>query len=241
MTETATATVEVPSINANAKIADVIGQAVPVLAHANTVEPTLRPTLDGPALQQLARHLVNRWNGDALDVQHMIETLPVYGSKGQGTVRYTKQRAALLIALAEANACQATLAYTKYTYPNPNTGRRNYHVNVWGARVDVARTMAMFKVFEQRVIKDSYNSAVLPMAADARPADQTKIRREFFLAQVEALASKVGEVFDALATERKMEGALSDRSTAAETARAAHQLAEAQKGDAGETVESTDE
>lgn len=242
MTETATATVEVPSISANAKIADVIGQAVLVLANASTGEPTLRPTLDLPALQSLARHLTYKWTGDALEVQHMVHSLPVYatGNKGVGSVRYTKQRAALLIALAQANACQATLAYTKYTYPNPNTGRRNYHVNVWGAKVDVERTMAMFQVFEPRVIKDSYTTSVLPMPGDARPADQTKIRREFFVAQVETLASEVGKVFDQAANASKRESALSDRQSAAEKALEAHQLAEAQKAD-GETVESATE
>lgn len=245
MTETATATVDAPSIPGNAKIADLLDWALPVLAHAATVEPDKRDQTDMAALDAFARHMVNKWDGDALDVPSAPRrhTLPVYasGNKGVGSVRYTKQRAQLLIELAHANNVAADLAYTKYTYPNPNTGRRNYHVNLFGARVDVDRTLAMFQVLEQRAIKDAYSTSILPIPEGTRPADQTKIRREWFYAEVERLAAKVNEVFDAVAAKRKAEDALSDRMTAAQAARDAHVNAEAAKGEAGEQTESTTE
>lgn len=245
MTETATATAAAPTIPANAKIVDMLDWAVPVLTHASTVEPDQRAQVDEAALRAFARHMVNKWDGDALDVSSAPQrySLPVYasGNKGVGSVRYTKQRAALLIALAHANACAADLAYTKYTYPNPNTGRRNYHVNLFGARVDVSRTLAMFKVLELRAIKDAYNSGILPIPEGTRPADQTKIRREWFVAQVEEVAHRVETIFDQVAQERKADGQLSDRQTAAQAARDAFMAEESAKGEAGEQTESTNE
>lgn len=243
MSETTTTTpapvdVAVPANENGVKIADMGARAVELLKAGNTLPHDKRAELDARAFTAVAKHVANKWG--ERDVIHHVETLPAYGMSGVGSLRYTKQRAALMIGIASATGCVAELAYRKYTYPNPSTGRRNYFVNVWGADVDVERARALFGVLETRIVKDGYNNAILPMPADAKPAEQTKIRREFFARFADEIASTLSGVVDTVAAERKAEGAISDRQSKAEKAQSEHHETVAAQGDAEVTESATE-
>lgn len=217
----------VPTSDTNVKIADLPTRAVELLTVA-TKHRNLRGDLDTRATDALVRHLVSKFEEDQLTDTHVVETLPAYGQSGVGSLRYTKQRAQLLIGIAKAFSVEAELTYTKYTYPNPNTGRRNYQVHLWGAKVDIDRTLAAFRAFQARGLTDAYTAEVCPMPSD-KPAEQTKARREWFVGFADQVAQMLGTAVEAKA-KGKTEAALSDRATAAEASASAWRIANAATG-----------
>ncbi len=213
---TAPETTETPAFEAvdvnKVKVADAIEMGVKVL-NAATEDPARRAELDANALEILAKHYTNQRS--ATDVVEAEVELPSYKDSGVGSLRYTNQRAQLLKGLADANALGADLRFRRYSYPNPNTGRRQYRVVLFGAQCDVDRVTAMFYALQTRAVRDAYNTEVVPTANLKRPVDQTKARRAFMTAFAATMAETVDAAFQAVIDTKKAGGPISDRETRA--------------------------
>ena len=219
-----------PENDEGVKVSDAVERAALLLRISGNRPASERTELDARAFAQMARSLTQ---GDAGDgVEFWVETLPAYGESGKGSLRYTRERARLLVGIAGANACMAELAYTGYAYPNARTKRRNYFVNVWGAPGDVERVRVIFETLQARVIRDGY---AINMPATLPPAEQTKVRRAFFRAFGDGIAD-VLETITAQAVEHaRANKRVQARRDAAEAAQVKHHLAVGDR----ETTEST--
>lgn len=208
-TETPFEAVDVKSV----KVADAIETGVKIL-NAATENRARRAELDANAYEILAKHLVNQ-TGTHEVVTETVD-LPAYGEAGKGSLRYTKQRAQLLKGLADANALGADLRYNGYKYPNENTGRRQYFVQLFGAQCDVERVVAMFYALQTRAVRDAYDTEIVPTANLKRPVDQTKARREWMTNYATTTGETVDAAFQAVIDARPGAGnKISDRETAA--------------------------
>lgn len=190
---------------------DVLDRIQLLLDTANTLpsDNTQRGELDARAFALVAKHTGLERNGAIVKNR---ETLPAYGEAGKGSLRYTKERATLLLGIANEMGVAARLDYTKYTYPNPKTGRRNYFVDMWGAEENLASALRVFYALQARGIKETYAQEV----GDAKPAQQTKIRREFFQSFADKAPRALASVMDTLP--RKAQEIISDRKSRAESA-----------------------
>lgn len=197
------------------RVADAIEKGVEILKAA-TENPARRAELDANAFTVLAKHYTNQ-KGEHSVVDHVID-LPAYGDAGKGSLRYTKQRAQLLKGLADANALGAALQFNRYKYPNPNTGRRQYYVRLFGAQVDIDRVEAMFYALQARAVADAYNPEFVPTADLKRPVDQTKARRAWITAFAENTGVAVDTAFQAEIDRKNAGGPISDRESAAKSA-----------------------
>lgn len=224
----------IPENDEGVKIADAVDRALLLLTAATTLPATEREALDQRAFHQLARHFVETQNSGKVDF--WVETLPAYTQKAGkgGSLRYTKQRAALLVGIAEANGVIAELAYTGYSYPNPKTKRRNYFVNIWGDPTDVARVLAVFRALQARLIRDAY---AIEMEANLPPADQTRVRRAFCAEFADHYGEALEKVLGQMIEHRNRTTRVQERRLLAEEAQRAHHERVGDK----ETVDSTTE
>jgi hypothetical protein len=235
--QTAPETTETPfqAVDVNkVKVADAIEVGVEIL-NAATADPARRAELDANALEILAKHYTNQRT--ATDVVEAEVELPSYKDSGVGSLRYTNQRAQLLKGLADANALGADLRFRRYTYPNPNTGRRQYHVALFGAQCDIDRVTAMFYALQTRAVKDAYNTEVVPTADLKRPVDQTKARRAFMTSFAATMGETVDATFQAAIDAKKAGGPISDRESRAKDALQANLDKRAAEEAAGDNVD----
>lgn len=204
-------TVDVPLNDRGVKLEDALDRIQLLLDAANTLpsDNAQRIELDARAFALAAKHTAVDRNGAIVKFR---ETLPAYGEAGKGSLRYTKERATLLLGLANELGVAARLDYTKYTYPNPKTGRRNYFVDMWGVEENIASTLRVFYALQARGIKETYAVPV----GDAKPAQQTKIRREFFQGFADSTPRALASIMDALP--RKSAEVIQDRKSRAEQA-----------------------
>jgi hypothetical protein len=240
--QTAPETTETPfqAVDVNkVKVVDAIEEGVKVL-NAATNDSARRAELDANALAILAKHYTNQ-KGEHEVTEYVVD-LPAYGEAGKGSLRYTKQRAQLLKGVADANALGAVLQYNRYSYPNPNTGRRQYYVRLFGAQCDIDRVVAMFYALQTRAVVDAYNTEVVPTANLKRPVDQTKARREWITNFAANMGALVDETFQAVIDAKKAGGPISDRETKAQAALEAYVAEKAtEPEDSGDEVASFNE
>lgn len=202
-------TVTVPDSDANVKVNETIDRAVLLLTAANTLPADKREDLDTRAFTQLARHLANKWDGDDATVTVFDQDMPQYGESGKGSLRYTRQRSELFAALAQSNAMQGeAVSLGRYHYPNPKTSRKTWVGRVWGAKADLARVQAIFPVLQDRVIKDAYK---IEFAANTLPAEQAKIRREFWDNEIHNLTERMDSVMDPQIVKSRAENRIAER------------------------------
>lgn len=179
----------VPADDAKVAPKDALERAV-LLIKAGLTNVALRETLDERAFEMIGRAL-NARVADQTMVEH-TEDLPVYKQSGQGSMRYTGERAKLLFAIATANAVSARLSSTGYWYPNPQSKRKAYFVQAWGTQLDMDRTLELFRAFQERAMKDAYAINVDGL----KPAQQTAKRRAFMNAFVDAIDTRLRAVID---------------------------------------------
>jgi hypothetical protein len=235
--QTAPETTETPfqAVDVNkVKVVDAIEEGVKVL-NAATNDSARRAELDANALAILAKHYTNQ-KGEHEVTEYVVD-LPAYGEAGKGSLRYTKQRAQLLKGVADANALGAVLQYNRYSYPNPNTGRRQYYVRLFGAQCDIDRVVAMFYALQTRAVVDAYNTEVVPTADLKRPVDQTKARRAFMTSFAATMGETVDATFQAAIDAKKAGGPISDRESRAKDALQANLDKRAAEEAAGDNVD----
>lgn len=218
------------------KAVDAMERATELLTLANN-QRALRGDLDKRAFELWAKNLVIKDDGPV--VEHR-EELPAYGMAGVGSLRYTKQRALLLMAIAEHNSVTGKLTFTRYTYPNPSTSRRRHYAILWGTKSDIQRTLVMFRLLQARALGDAYNSEVLTFTPEvqAKPAQQTRVRRAWMIDFAGMIDDTLEAVKSGKSTATK---ALADRSARAQEAYDAWTLENSAKGDAAVEVESVHE
>lgn len=209
------AVMALPDDDSKIRLAERGALAAQIIQAASTLPVDKRAELDTRAFKAAAEHLASI-SGEH-SVIHHVEDLPAYGMSGVGSLRYTKQRASILIGVAQEFGCIAELAYTNYSYPNRNTGRRQYHVNVWGSEADVTLARQLFDELEARALKDAYNAAVLPMG-ELKPAQQTQRRRAWMIDFEATTRSHLSKVVDEVVAAKRADKKISDRKTLAEAA-----------------------
>lgn len=233
--ETSTPVVEIPPAANDAKVktADAMALAAELLKLSNS-SPTQREELENRALQLWVRHLAVKVN-EPIEMRKV--ELPAYKSElnAEGvrtSFRYTKERAQLLFAIADANSAAAHLAYDRYTYPNPSTSRRRHYAILWGTPADLDATLSLFGEYQARALTDAYKITFEP---NTPPAKQTTIRRQW----MRDFASTVDRTLEAVRTAKTTATKLlADRSNAAEEARVAWSNENAAQGDAAVQTES---
>lgn len=232
-------TTTVPVNDDRVTAAEALGRARELFAHALTLPAEDRKVFTDRAFALLAKHYAAKWEVPGeLDRQPRVFELPTYGTAGQGTVRYTKQRAALLVKLADTLGGVAELVYTGYSYPKPESKRRHYFVNVWAIQPDMDRIATAFEGLEKLVLADAYTETIVPMAdLKSAPAQQTRRRRQWLIDTIDTIVAALGEVADTAAEKRHTDGNISDRQTVAGKARDAHHNVVGDR----ETVENTAE
>jgi len=208
-TPTPTIVVTVPPSDNGLKLEQFVPRAVELL-DAGTKAHDQRDALNDRALGVLVKHIARAWEGADETIVHDTFTLPRYCKGQSGPFRYTKERAQLLIGIAAANKVAAELTWEPYSYPKPSSKRRGYVVQLFGAKVDVERTLVIFESLWRRGIADVYNPSVLPFADGTEPQEQTKARHAWFRAYAEEIAQMLGEAVDAKST-GKMEDTLQAR------------------------------
>lgn len=176
-----------------------------------------RAALDQRAFNVAARALsVSAARGEYVDhdsvLMHARDDIDAETGRGKSQrFHYPRERAELLIAVAELLGTSALLTHRTYAYSG---SRRQYRVELWGLPSDVKRVIALTALLDSRMLSEI---ARLEFEPGTSPAQQTVAKRKFvrdYTATVSEMLNKITDTLD-----EKTQNAISDRKTAADAAR----------------------